>query len=194
MEVTSAVFVGSYDTFAQFPNPRLPEIAFIGRSNVGKSSLINKLLGVKNLAKTSSTPGKTRRINLFRVSENINFVDLPGYGFAKVSKAERQTWQGMIEGYLSESEELRLLVLLIDARHGTQSNDQQMLDWLHHIRLPYHMVLTKADKLKRNQLALIKRQTKTSGSTVFGATVCSAQTGEGMKDVWRFIDSALIGT
>jgi len=193
MDVTSATFVGSFASDAEFPALRLPEIAFIGRSNVGKSTLINALLGVKKLAKTSSTPGKTRRINLFAVSEKVYFVDLPGYGFAKVSKAERYTWQEMIEGYLSGSEELRLLVLLVDARHGLQKNDQQMLDWLHHMRLPYLVALTKADKIKKNEMAQLKRRTKTNGDPLQGAVVCSAPKGTGLKQIWSFIDATLVG-
>lgn len=192
MEVTSATFVGSYDSSAGFPARRLPEIAFIGRSNVGKSSLINKLLGSRKLAKTSSTPGKTRRINVFEVSETVYFVDLPGYGFAKVSKTERNAWQGMIEGYLTGSELLRLLVLLVDARHGPQKNDEQMLEWLHHIRLPYLLVLTKADKLKKNELNALKRLVASPGHPLQGSIVCSAQTGLGIKEIWGFIDSSLI--
>lgn len=191
MEVTSTEFIGSYTSLKTLPQQGLPEIAFIGRSNVGKSSLINKLLGVKRLALTSSTPGKTRKINLFRISDKLFFVDLPGYGFARVSKSERGAWQGMIEGYLLGSEQLRLLVLLIDSRHGLLANDRQMIEWLEHEQLPFLAVLTKADKLKRNDLAALRRAVGKPGHELDGAVICSATSGLGTKEIWSAIDASV---
>jgi GTP-binding protein len=144
-------FVKSIVSLDQAPELKYDEIAFVGRSNVGKSSLLNALLGRKNLAKTSSTPGKTQLINYFLVDNERYFVDLPGYGFAKVAKKELKKWQKMIEGYLLKSEPLKLIVLLIDSRHTLMASDQQMIDWLDLNEMPYMVVLTKADKLKKNQ-------------------------------------------
>jgi GTP-binding protein len=144
-------FVKSIVSLDQAPELKYDEIAFVGRSNVGKSSLLNALLGRKNLAKTSSTPGKTQLINYFLVNNERYFVDLPGYGFAKVAKKELKKWQKMIEGYLLKSEPLKLIVLLIDSRHTLMASDQQMIDWLDLNEMPYMVVLTKADKLKKNQ-------------------------------------------
>jgi GTP-binding protein len=191
MEVTSTAFVGSFTSREQFPRELLPEIAFVGRSNVGKSSLINKLLGVRRLALISSTPGKTRKINFFRINENIFFVDLPGYGYAKVSKTERSSWATMIEGYLLSERDLRLLILLIDARHGALPNDLQMIEWLDHQRLPYLPVLTKADKLKQGEVARLRRLIKKPEADLHGAVLCSARSGAGMKDIWGAIDASV---
>lgn len=191
MEVLTTAFVGSFSDLKQVPKERLPEIAFIGRSNVGKSSLINALLGSKRLALVSSTPGKTRLLNYFRINNDCHFVDLPGYGYAKVSKSQQATWRGMIERYLLGSENLRLLIQLIDARHGAQANDRQMLEWLRYHRLPHQAVLTKADKLNNSQRALLKRDTADPTHELHGALTCSASTGAGIKAVWTAIDAAL---
>jgi len=131
-----------------------PEIAFLGRSNVGKSSLINALLGKKNLALTSSSPGKTRGINYFLVDKKYFFVDLPGYGFAKISKAERIKWQNLIESYLLKSKLLKILCLLIDSRREEfMESDLQMIDWLQYHEKPFIILLTKTDKLSKNKMA-----------------------------------------
>lgn len=191
MEVQTATFVGSFTSSKQLPNEGMPEIAFVGRSNVGKSSLINRLLGVKRLALISSTPGKTRKINLFVINKRLLFVDLPGYGYAKVSKRERAGWQQMIEGYLLGSKQLKLLVQLIDSRHGMMTNDHQMTEWLQFQKLPYLPVLTKADKLKKNDLARLRRAVKDPRNEFYGAVPCSAQTALGIKDIWNAIDSVL---
>ncbi len=133
--------------------PVYPEVAFLGRSNVGKSSLINALLGKKNLALTSSSPGKTRGINYFLVDQKYFFVDLPGYGFAKIPKSERLKWQQLIETYLLKSELLKILCVLIDSRREIMDSDAQMIDWLQFHEKPFIIVLTKTDKLSKNQLA-----------------------------------------
>ena len=191
MRVKNAVYIGSYGALNQLPRPALPEIGFIGRSNVGKSSLINKLLGAGKLALTSSRPGKTRTINFFRVNDDCFFVDLPGYGFSRVPKREQDRWRGLIEGYLLGRESLRLLILLVDARHGALANDRRMIEWLVGNELPFRVVLTKADKIGRNRFAALRRELKAPGHELSGAVVCSAQSGEGMKEVWSAVDSAL---
>lgn len=193
MEVIETAFAGSFNALAQIPRGVLPEIGFIGRSNIGKSSMINKLLGVKRLAQISSTPGKTRNINLFKINNSFFFVDLPGYGFAKVPKKEKARWQEMIEGYLLGSESLRLLILLIDARIGVQDNDRLMIQWLESHRLSYLKVLTKADKLKKNQLRSEKQKTLNPEYELYGAVHFSSVTGEGMKRIWGAIETALSG-
>lgn len=193
MEVTKTAFAGSFKSLAQIPRGTLPEIGFIGRSNVGKSSIINRLLGVKRLAQISSTPGKTRKINLFKINDSFFFVDLPGYGYAKVPKREKAQWQKMIEGYLSGSKNLRLLILLIDARLGALDNDRLMMDWLVSHKLPYLTVLTKADKLKKNKLANDQRKLSDPEHELHGAVHFSSVTGEGMKKIWGAIDAAIAG-
>ena len=192
MEVVKTTFVGSYPSLEKMPKGVLPEIAFIGRSNVGKSSLINKLLGSrKKIAKTSSTPGKTRMINLFLVNDRFYFVDLPGYGFAKASKSERNRWQSMIEGYLLGSENLRVLLSLMDARHGALANDRQMLEWLLYQELPFLPVMTKADKLKKNDLAKARKALKDPDNILNGAVFSSTENNMGIKEIWGVIDSSL---
>jgi GTP-binding protein len=149
-------FVKSIVDLKDKPQPVLPEIAVVGRSNVGKSSLINSIFNQKKLAKVSSTPGKTRLINYFEVNNSFYFVDLPGYGFAKISKDESEKWKNMIESYLQFNSNLYLLLVLIDARRGIMNIDQSLLDWLLFYKINYKMVLTKIDKLSGNELAKIK--------------------------------------
>ena len=191
MRIRNAAYIGSYGVLSQLPRPTMPEIGFIGRSNVGKSSLINKLLGSGKLALTSSRPGKTRTINFFRVNDDCFFVDLPGYGFSRVPKREQLRWRGLIEGYLLGREGLRLLVLLVDARHGALANDRRMIEWLVGNGLPFRVVLTKADKVGRNRVAAMRRSLSAPGHELSGAVICSAHSGEGMKEVWSAIDGAL---
>lgn len=148
MSTHTAEFILSATAPEHFPNTPFPEIAFAGRSNVGKSSLLNKLIRRKNLAHTSSTPGKTRQINFYRVDDRFQFVDLPGYGYAKVSKQERESWRRLIESYLLDREQLRLVVSLIDIRHEPTALDRDLLSWLESIGRRYAVVLTKADKVK----------------------------------------------
>ncbi len=135
------------------PKPVYPEVAFIGRSNVGKSSLINAVLGKRNLARISSAPGKTRGINYYLVDQKYFFVDLPGYGFAKLSKSERLKWQKLIETYLREAKNLKLICLLVDSRHDLMKNDLEMAQWLQYHERPFCLILTKTDKISKNQLA-----------------------------------------
>ena len=131
-----------------FPTTHQMEIAFAGRSNVGKSSLLNRLINRRNLAHTSSTPGKTRAINFYNVSDRYLLVDLPGYGYAKVSKTERESWRRVIESYLTEREQLSLVVSLVDSRHEATNLDHDLLEWLEAIERPHVVVLTKCDKIK----------------------------------------------
>ena len=152
MKIHSAEFLLSASTTRQFPAATLPEIAFAGRSNVGKSTLINSLLNRKKLVKTSATPGKTQLINFFKVNDQFYFVDLPGYGYAKVPESVRRKWQNLVEAYLSERETLRNVVLIIDCRHNPTVQDRQLLDWLEYYQRPSLIVASKIDKLKRGQV------------------------------------------
>ncbi len=136
----------------QYPEPDLPEIAFAGRSNVGKSSLINTFLGRKRLARTSSSPGKTQTINFYQINDAFRIVDLPGYGYARVSKTEREKWGVMIEKYLSTRENLLKVVQLVDIRHAPSTQDKQMYEWLKYYQLDGIVVATKSDKISKNEM------------------------------------------
>jgi len=147
MRITSARFVTSLAALRPFPGRGLPEIALVGKSNVGKSSLINRLTNNSKLAKTSSEPGKTRLINLYRINDSFFFTDLPGYGFARAPKEEKARWARMIEGYLAGSEQLRHAFLLVDIRHDPTDDDRMMAEYLRHYGIPFTVIATKADKL-----------------------------------------------
>jgi GTP-binding protein len=153
MKITSAQFITSVFSLDRLPEPRLIEVAFSGRSNVGKSSLINTLLNRKNLAKTSSTPGRTQAINFFEVNRALYFVDLPGYGYAKVPLGVKRSWQALINGYLEQRQVLRLVIVIIDARREPREDERQFVRWLDERCLPLAVVLTKIDKLKRGERA-----------------------------------------
>jgi GTP-binding protein len=157
MLIKSAEFVISAVRPQQYPAEELPEFAFAGRSNVGKSSLINTLVSRRKLVQTSSTPGKTRLINFFRVNDALMFVDLPGYGYARVSEEERRKWRPMIEQYLSRRENLKAVVLILDIRRTPNEEDSQLLNWLARREIAVVLVVTKADKLsKTSQLKQLK--------------------------------------
>ena len=149
MTIRSAKFILSLDHLRPFPGQGLPEIAMAGKSNVGKSSMINSVLGNSKLARISSAPGKTRLINFFKVNDQFWLVDLPGYGFAKAPKAERDRWAAMIEGYLQGSEHLKRVLHLVDIRHEPTRDDQMMVEYLRHYDIPFTVVATKADKLSK---------------------------------------------
>ncbi|MEM9489937.1 MAG: ribosome biogenesis GTP-binding protein YihA/YsxC [Myxococcota bacterium] len=191
MKAKSATFVISASQPSGFPPPTLPEIAFAGRSNVGKSSLINTLVGVPRLARTSSTPGRTRLLNWFRVvphkGPTAHFVDLPGYGYAKVPKAMRESWRPLIESYLSGRHALRALVLLIDTRRGAQSEEADLLDWLDDAEVPIITVLTKADKLAKNKRKPAAAAARRALDLAREPILFSAQTGAGLAELWRAI-------
>jgi len=155
MNIHNVHFIKSVTNLDQRPSPFMPEIAVIGRSNVGKSSLINALFNRKNLAKISSTPGKTRLINYFSVDNHLYFVDLPGYGYAKLSKSLRREWQRYIDTYLKNNQQLKLVLLLLDSRHELMENDRLMIDWLEYYKVPFNLVLTKSDKISNNQYRTI---------------------------------------
>lgn len=150
MRYDKAEFKAAYGTFGQLPESDLPEIAFAGRSNVGKSSLLNKLFGRKNLARVSSVPGKTITINFYQVDE-YNFVDLPGYGYAKVAKTEKDRWAEMMEGYFNSDRNIRLVVQLVDMRHPPTKDDIMMMEFLRANGYDYIVVMTKSDKLKKKK-------------------------------------------
>jgi len=192
MKVTSAEFIKSATKPSEYPEGNFLEVAMAGKSNVGKSSLINTLLNRKNLAKTSSSPGRTQTINFYRVNEKISLVDLPGYGYAKVSLSIRETWKAMVESYLQTRQEIRLVVLILDARRGVTPDDLALLDWLDYHGLPCTVVLTKADKLSQIERA---RQKKALGQIPLLAgksfLFFSATTGEGKKEVWNLIHDHL---
>lgn len=145
-------FVKSIKHNDQQPNDNLPEIAFAGRSNVGKSSLLNAIFQRKNLVKTSSTPGKTQLINYFNVNDKFYCVDLPGYGYAKISKSQKASWQPMIESFLLKNRQLKMIYVLIDSRHDFMQSDNEMLTWLSHFALNFKVVLSKTDKISKNEL------------------------------------------
>ena len=149
MIVKKAQFVQSLSAFKEFPGQGLPEIAMVGKSNVGKSSLINNLTRNSKLARTSSEPGKTRLVNLYLINEAFFLVDLPGYGFAKASKQEKDKWAGMIEGYLQGSKHLKRVFQLVDIRHAPTEDDQLMVEYLRHYDIPFTVIATKADKISR---------------------------------------------
>lgn len=165
MKINTAKFITSAPTIKECPNLGLPEFALIGRSNVGKSSFINTIVNMKGLAKTSNKPGKTRLINLFNINESFVIADLPGYGYAQVSKKMQDEWQKNIEKYLVNREEIVALIQFIDARHPVQKNDYQMSEWIKHNNLPYIVVATKIDCISRSQvqktLSAISKELKT---------------------------------
>ena len=172
----------------QFPESDRIEVAFVGRSNVGKSSMINTMLNRKSLVRTSQSPGKTRTINFFEVESDWYFVDLPGYGYARVSRSESEKWGVMIEGYLKNRPQMAAIVLLLDIRHEPTGNDKMLYDWCKHYELPVILVATKSDKLKRSQLqkhmAIIRKG--------LGATEqvlpFSSLTRAGREELWKVLD------
>lgn len=175
---------------SQFPEPRLTEIAFAGKSNVGKSSLINSLINRKALARTSSQPGKTQTINFYNVEEKLFFVDLPGYGYAKVSKTERERWGKLIEDYLYQRETLKKVVLLIDIRHEPGENDKMMYDWIVHNGYEPLVIATKLDKLKRSQISKhVSMVKKGLGINNINTIIpFSAVTKQGKDKIWEIFD------
>ncbi len=173
----------------QFPEESLPEIAFIGKSNVGKSSLINSLLDRRSLARTSSAPGKTRTINWYEIDETLYFVDLPGYGYAKVSKAEQQRWGQVIERYLQQRTSLKKVLLLVDIRHAPTADDQMMMEWLRYYQVPTVIVATKSDKIKRSQLEKQKKMLREALGLQDPADLLaySSETKMGAEALWERI-------
>lgn len=191
MNFNNIEFKGSYGVSTQIPASKRPEVSFVGRSNVGKSSLINKLLNRKQLARVSSMPGKTSTINFFG-NNDIDFVDLPGYGYAKVAKSEKGRWSELINGYFDQYRFYALVLSLIDIRHPATALDEQMVEFLRACELPFCIVLTKADKVSRNvanqQKAAIRKQLNLDNSIPM--VVCSSSKGTGFDELRRVIEKA----
>jgi GTP-binding protein len=193
MIIKSAEFVTSATKPSQYPPEGLPEIAFAGRSNVGKSSLINVLVNRKRLVKTSSTPGRTQLINFFDINGHITFVDLPGYGYAKVPASVRKKWGPMIETYLSGRGTLKAVVVILDIRRTPREEEHHLIAWLEHYAIASILVLTKADKLSKTKLA--KQRAAVARSLALDAgdlILFSAKSRQGREDVWRSIEQLLI--
>lgn len=192
MKISSAIFVKSSKSVNDCPKPNLPEYAFIGRSNVGKSSLINMLCGQKGLAKTSSTPGKTQLINHFLINENFYIADLPGYGFAKISKETRARWEKMILNFLLKRTNLLNIFILIDSRLEPQAIDLEFITWMGLKQLPFSIVFTKTDKLKPNEMIRnienFKKALLESWEELPLLLITSAETKKGREDILAFID------
>ncbi|WP_368017693.1 ribosome biogenesis GTP-binding protein YihA/YsxC [Olsenella sp. AGMB03486] len=183
-------YLASYGTVEQLPQSKAPEVSFVGRSNVGKSSLINKLFNRKSLAKVSGKPGKTANINFFE-ADGIHFVDLPGYGFAQRSQAEKQRWADLIDAYFTSERSHNLVIALVDIRLDAQALDLQMIDYLKGAGLPFIIALTKADKLSRQkQQAQLRKLAAAFGVDEMACVITSAQTGLGIDTLKRFIEQS----
>jgi GTP-binding protein len=192
MKLSSVEFYKSVAEINQLPKDGLPEIAFAGRSNVGKSSLINCLLNQKKIAKTSSTPGKTRLLNYFVINQKFYLVDLPGYGFAKVNLAEKIKWQNLIEQYIQQSQTLKGLSILTDLRHPLMQLDLEMIAWVASLRIPMLVIGTKADKLSANQLnnqLAHNQQQLQEVAPDLGILPFSSVTRLGRQQLWGLIDN-----
>ena len=183
-----AEFVTSSASPDRHPSDRLPEIAFLGRSNVGKSSLINALVGQKGLAFTSNTPGRTQTINFYRVDDTMYFVDLPGYGYARVPKQFLQEWKNLIDQYLQERETLKLSCVVLDARRGWMDKDLDLKRWLEHHDRPYLVIATKIDKLNQSELEHGLRAIRKEGVEPLPF---SAMSGRGVREIWQAISKTL---
>lgn len=190
MKYDNPVFEAAYGTFAQLPPSTVAEVAFAGRSNVGKSSLLNKLLNRKNLARTSSKPGKTITINFFKL-DNIRLVDLPGYGYAKVAHSEKKRWAEMMEGYFNSGRNIKLVVQLVDMRHPPTSDDLDMIDFLVQTGYNFIIVMTKCDKLNKSERAQRQESIKQELSHINGVEIIefSAVTGEGVDKIKNAIEA-----
>jgi GTP-binding protein len=190
MKVTSTEFIKSAFAEEHWPNNPLPEVAFLGRSNVGKSSLINSLLATKGLARTSSTPGRTQSLNFFLINNRFRFVDLPGYGYARVPKNVKAGWGEMATNYLAKRPELVLSIQIVDSRHEPTTQDLQLNDWLEHHAKLRAVVATKSDKLSNNELRQSLERTRRAMNTE-RVIAYSAATGRGREEVWRTIEAAI---
>lgn len=194
MNFQIAVFEASYGKSSQIPPSDLPEIVFSGRSNVGKSSLINKILNRKALARVSATPGKTATVNFFNL-KTARLADLPGYGYAKVSDSEKRRWAELVEGYFAMERDIRLVIQICDIRHPATKDDINMIDFLSHNGFNFIVVLTKLDKLKKSQreprIAEIKEQLSEFGDIPLFP--CSSENGEGIEEIRRVIEQSAEG-
>ena len=192
MTIRSAKFVTSLDRLRPFPGQGLPEVAMAGKSIVGKSSMINSLLGNSKLARISSEPGKTRLVNFFAVNERLLLVDLPGYGFARAPKTERERWASMIEGYLEGSKHLRRVLHLVDIRHAPTQDDQTMVEYLRHYDIPFTVVATKADKVSRAARGrLIPVICRTLAVQPWEVVPYSSEDGTGREKILEILESEM---
>src|SRR3989441_9438156 len=190
MKISNAEFIKSAFREADWPHVAKPEIAFLGRSNVGKSSLINSLLGVRGLARTSSTPGRTQSVNFFLVNDSFRFVDLPGYGYARAPKAVKAQWSAAAETYLAKRDQLVLSIQIVDSRHEPSKQDLQLHEWLVHHHKPHLIVATKSDKLSKNELSRnVKRAAHAFKSD--NLLIYSATKREGRDRLWSAIEKSL---
>jgi GTP-binding protein len=191
MKISSVEFAGAATQPGGAPKLPYPEIAFAGRSNVGKSSLINRLLERK-IARTSSTPGRTQQLNFFVINEKFTFVDLPGYGYAKVSKQDRQRWRQLVEDYLVNARNLRGVIIIVDVRRGPEAEEEALCNFLTHHQRPFLIVATKSDKLKRAEL---EKQHKALTGKLDGyePLLFSAEKGTGKEELWRAIEELVSG-
>jgi len=187
MKILSAEFVISAVGPKQFPQDGKPQIAIAGRSNVGKSSIINSLLHRKNLVKTSQTPGKTQLINFFIINGSFYFVDLPGYGYARVPHAVTDAWAPMIEGYLKNSTPLSAVVVLLDSRRTMDERDLRLIEWLRQYDIPVIYAMTKTDKLNRQGIELARRSMSAALGNAENMVLTSAKSGQGIKELWSAI-------
>jgi GTP-binding protein len=190
MKIVSARFIKSAQQPKDFPRDQRPEIVFCGRSNIGKSSLLNALTNSRGLARTSSSPGRTQTINFFLINEQLYFVDLPGYGYAKVSKSIKNEWGKMVESYLEHRGEVKLVLMLVDSRMAPTESDAVMKDWLDHHSIPNAIILTKTDKISRSQL---NQALRTSAQTLNTKEILpfSAITGFGKEEILSRIRKAV---
>jgi GTP-binding protein len=193
VKVSAARFLGAAAATGGAPPARLPEVAIAGRSNVGKSSLLNALLGRRGLARTSGTPGRTRQLNFFLVNERFVLADLPGYGFAVGPEAERRSWGPLVEGFLRERATLRGVAVLVDARRGVETEEDELLAFLAHVELPTAVVATKLDKLGRGAAATALAGLRRHVGTAIPVVGFSAHTGAGRDALWRVLRGWLDG-
>jgi GTP-binding protein len=190
MKITSADFLKSAFKESDWPRDLRPEIAFLGRSNVGKSSVINSLLGVRKLARTSSTPGRTQSLNFFTINDAFRFVDLPGFGYARVPRDIKSSWGEMVTSFLAKRRQLMLSIHLVDSRHEPTKQDLQLHEWLKLSAKPHLVVATKSDKLSNNELQKsLEHITRVLEDDQVVAY--SAKTGRGRDELWRAINSAI---
>ncbi len=192
MKIFSAEFVVSAPGPEQFPKDGKPQIAIAGRSNVGKSSILNALLHRKNLVKTSRTPGKTQLINFFIINDSFYFVDLPGYGYARVPQAVTDAWAPMIEGYLKNSPRLAAVIVLLDSRRTPDARDIRLIEWLRQYDFPAIYALTKSDKLNRQEMERAGRAVSAELDLSRPLLLTSAKSGLGMKELWEEINSVML--
>jgi len=200
VNVLSAAFVAEARDVSQMPALGPPEVAIAGRSNVGKSTLLNRLAGRHSLARVSKTPGRTRGLVLFDLEirterearQRVRLVDLPGYGYAQVAREERDAWQALVEGYVKKQSELKLVLVLVDARRELGAEEMQLMEWLQVMHVPCHLVITKSDKLRAAERGIlrerVRKEARAGGASV---SLVSGQTGDGVDELWQRVAYAV---